>query len=233
MNTFELPPNFDKYSTIIKYYTNNGIDCLSTINEKFRFYIVYIYSKKKLNLHSDFYNQLDKTTNLIYRKERGWGHWSNPEIDSYHYYNINKFEFYMPGFHLFFKLTEQFLYDELSLVSDNEIENYFNDLHSHGKLSIIEQKYDYITITNKFNDSKIVVQKELFCKYCGYQTILDDYTVETFAIDILFNDKVADDISTLLNEKEQKITHYNLHELEQKFNVIDFLQITLNYDDIK
>lgn len=63
--------------------------------------------------------------------------------------------------------------------------------------------------------------------------MLDDYTVKTFAIDILFNDKVADDISSLLNEKTQKIIHYNLYELEQKFNVMDFLQITLNYDDIK
>jgi adenine-specific DNA methylase len=61
-----------------------------------------------------------------------------------------------------FDITEQFLYNELSLVSDNEIENYFNDLHTYGKLSIIEQKYEYITITNKFNESKIVVQKELF-----------------------------------------------------------------------
>jgi hypothetical protein len=63
--------------------------------------------------------------------------------------------------------------------------------------------------------------------------MLDDYTVKTFSIDILFNDKVADDISALLNEKERNITHYDLYELEQKFNVMDFLQITLNYDDIK
>lgn len=139
----------------------------------------------------------------------------------------------MPGFNLMFKITDKFLDNELSLVSDNEIENYFNDLHLYGKLSIIDQKQDYIIITNKFNESKIVIQKELFRKYCGYQTLLDDYTVKTFAIDILFNDKVANDISALLNEKEQNITHYNLHELEEKFNVMDFLQITLNYDDIK
>lgn len=139
----------------------------------------------------------------------------------------------MPGFNLFFKISEQFLYEQLSIVSDNEIENYFNDLHSYGKLSIIEQKYDYITINNNFNESKIVVQKELFRKYCGYQKMLDDYTVETFTIDILFNDKVANDISALLNEKENNVTRYNLHELEQKFNVIDFLQINLNYNNIK
>ena len=136
----------------------------------------------------------------------------------------------MPGFHSFFKITEKFLYDELSLVSDNEIENYFNDLYSYGKLFIIEQKYDYITITNKFNESKIVMQKELFHKYCGYKELLNDYTVDTFTIDILFNDKVANDISALLNEKGKNITSYNINELAQIFNVMDFLQITLNYD---
>jgi len=233
MNNLELPTNFDKYSTIIKYYKNNGIDCLSTKTEKFRFYIVHIYSKKKLNLHSSFYKELDRKTNLLYRKERYWGDWDNPDIDSYHGYNINTFKFYMSGFNLGFKITEKFLYGELLLVSDNEIKNYFNDLHSYGKLSIIEQKYDYITITNKFNEAKIVVQKELFRKYCGYQKILDDYNIETFSIDILFNDKVANDISSLLNEEQQDVTHYNFDELEQKFNVVDFLQINLNYDDIK
>jgi hypothetical protein len=72
MNASELPTNFDKYSTIIEYYKNNGIDCLSSKIEKFRFYIVYIYSKKQRNLHSDFYKELDKTTNLIYRNKHRW-----------------------------------------------------------------------------------------------------------------------------------------------------------------
>lgn len=144
MNNLELTPNFDKYSTIIKYYKNNELDCLSTKIEPFRFYIVYIYSKKKLNLHSSFYKELDKNTNLLYRKERWWGEWSDPDIDSYDSYSINRIYF-----------------------------------------------------------------------------------------DILFNDKVANDISVLLNEKQQSVTHYNFEELEQKFNVIDFLQINLNYDNIK
>lgn len=142
------------------------------------------------------------------------------------------------------KVTEQFLYEQLSKVSDIEIENYFNDLCSYGKLSSVEQTYKYITITNKFNESKIIVQKDHFRKYCGYQTTLDDYnkltdnliadlSTDTFSIDIYFEDKVANDISALLNEKQYNVTNYTLKELEQKFNIVDFLQITLNFDSIK
>jgi hypothetical protein len=63
--------------------------------------------------------------------------------------------------------------------------------------------------------------------------MLEDYNVETFSIDILFNDKVASNISALLNEQSYDTKNYIYYELEQHFNVMDFLEITLNFDDIK
>ena len=233
MEVLVLPPNFDKYSNIIKFYRNNGVDCLSSKVERFRFYIVYIYAKKNLCLSSFFYKELDKQTDPFYRKYNWWGRWSNPDIDSLDSYDIKNFSFHMPGFGSRFKITDEFLYKELSLVSDKEIENYFNDLYSYGTLTITERKIDYITITNTYNEAKIVVQKELFYKYCGYHKMLEDYNVETFSIDILFNDKVANNISALLNEQSYDTENYVYYELEQHFNVMDFLQITLNLDDIK
>lgn len=65
MDVSGLPTNFDKYSTVIEYYKNNGIDCLSSQLEKFRFYIVYIYSKKELNLHFNFYKDLDTNKSIL------------------------------------------------------------------------------------------------------------------------------------------------------------------------
>lgn len=237
-NENKLPPNFNKYINIINYYKNNGIDCLQTIVEQFRFYIIYIYSKQKISLHPKFHKELKAVTNLVNRKNFRWGCWSNPGTDSYDIYNINDYTFYMPGFK-HGKITKKFLYNELSKVSDIDIEYYFNELHAYGKLSIIKKQIEYITITNQFNESKIIVNKEMFYKYVGYQTILEDYTDENinkFSIDVLFNDKVADGISALLNDpivNEVTLNHYNAEELEQKFNVIDFLQINLNYDHIK
>jgi len=234
MDVSGLPPNFDKYSNIIKFYKNNGVDCLSSKVERFRFYIVYIYAKKNLNLHSSFYRELDKTTNPCFKKYPNWGKWDNPGIEfSYDRYDIKKFTFHMPGFRFAFEVTDEFLYIELRLVSDDVIENYLNDLYSYGKLSITERKINYITITNTFNEAKIIVQKELFYKYCSYHKMLEDYKVKEFSIDILFNDKVANNISALLNEQSYNTKEYKYYELEQHFNVIDFLQITLNFDDIK
>lgn len=229
-----LPSNFDKYTNIIHYFKNNGIDCLSTKFEKFRFYIVYIYSNEKRNLHPDFYNDLKMVTKLTNRDNPRWGCWSDPDYDTDYMYNINEFIFYMPGFNNY--MNEKFLYNQLSDVSDVTIENYFNDLHAYGRLNNIMHVENNITINNDFNDSKIVVKKEYFRKYVGYQDILNDYKsekIKSFSIDILFNDKVADDISDLLNEKQPKNKHYTIDELEQKINVIDFLQINLNYDHIK
>lgn len=244
MEVLELPPNFDKYSNIIKFYKNNGVDCLSSKVERFRFYIVYIYSKKELYLHSSFYEELNKTTNPCSKNYPSWGNWNNSDTDSY---DIKKFTFHMPEFGVGFKITDKFLYKEFSLVSDNQIENYFNDLYSYGRLSITEHKIDYITITNTYNkakidyitltniynEAKIVVQKELFYKYCGYHKMLEDYKVETFSIDILFSNKVANNISALLNERSYDIKDYKYYELEQHFNIMNFLEITLNFDDIK
>lgn len=230
-----LPPNFDKYTNIINYFKNNGIDCLLTKYEKFRFYIVYIYSKEKRHLHSDFYKELKMVTNLTNRDNPRWGRWSDPDYDTNYFYNINEFTFFMPGY-IEFNMDEKFLDTQLSKVSDVAIECYFNDLHNYGKLNTIMYVENNITITNNFNESKIVVKKEYFRKYVGYQDILNDYKnekIKSFSINVLFNDKVANDISDLLNEKQQKNTHYTIDELEQKINVIDFLQINLNYDHIK
>ena len=236
----ELPVNFNKYLSIITYYKNNNVDCLSTLVEWFRFYIIHIFSKdvKYTNeLHNSFLTTLCDKTNLKHKNDFLWGRWSSPVMDNFYSYDIMKLHFYMPGkFHMSFKLNEQFLYDELSNVPDIEIEDYLNNLCSYGNLLPITQIYkpNVIIITNKFNESKIIVQKELFSKYCGYSKMLEDYElIKTFAIDIFFEDKVADDLSSLLNEKEYTITNYKRDELEQKFNLMDFLQITLNYDSIK
>ena len=247
MDELKLPANFNKCSTIIKYYKNNDVDCLSTLSEWFRFYIIHVFSKAKKyinKLDGSFLKTLYDNTNLKNSKNFYWGRWSSPDIDSFYCYDIKKLTFLMPGFDISFKMNENFLYEELSKVSDNEINNYFNDLFLCGTLSPITQIYDTFIITNKFNKSKIIVQKDLFRKYCGYQKILDNYnnlienvtknkSLDSFSIDIFFEDKVADDISYLLNEKAVDVTNYTLDELEQKFNVFDFLQITINYDNIK
>lgn len=50
----DLPPNFDKYSSMIKYYIGKGIDCLNSINERRRFYIGFkIGLKSYLNLMNE------------------------------------------------------------------------------------------------------------------------------------------------------------------------------------
>jgi len=233
MEVLGLPPNFDKYSNIVKFYKNNGVDCLSSKVERFRFYIIYIYTKKNLCLHSSFYDELGKVTNPCFKNYPDWGRWDNPDIDSFDYYDITTFKFHMPKFNYPFKITDEFLHKELSLVSDDVIENYFNDLYSYGKLTITEHKINYITITNTFNEAKIIVQKELFYKYCSYHKMLEGYKVKEFSIDILFNDKVANNISALLNEQSYNTKEYKYYELEQHLNIVDFLEITLNFDDIK
>lgn len=99
MDNLKLPDNFNKYATIITYYRNNNIDCLSTLVEWFRFYILHIYSKKRIGFHSNFVETLKTKTNLRNKKENrwGWGWWSDPDLDGYDSYNINKLELDMPG----------------------------------------------------------------------------------------------------------------------------------------
>lgn len=46
MDIAKLPSNFDKYSSIIEYFRNNDVDCLSTLVEQFRFFIVYMHVPK-------------------------------------------------------------------------------------------------------------------------------------------------------------------------------------------
>ena len=229
-----LPPNFDKCSNIIKYFRDNGLDCLSSLSEQFRFFIRYIYSENE-SLNMRFYNEKNNKTNLSYKKRFSWGEWDDKGHgrNSYNFYNLNTLEFRTQNLNKNNKATKEFLYDELSNVSDGKIKQYFIELYDYGKL--IEQNNDVITITNKFNDSKIVINRFDFMKYCGYSNLLTDHNhINTFVIDIIFNDKIAKHISCLINNSPDiSLYNYTLEELEQKFALIDFLQININYDAAK
>ena len=231
-----LPLNFDKYSNIIKYFRGNGLDCLSSLEEQFRFFIRYIYSKYTNDI--DFHERLKSRTNLLYKdKYDNWGKW-NADIHVGHYfYDINSLTFYDKYVMRSedYNVPKEFLYEQLSAVSDDDIMKYCNELRSYGKLCKIEKIPDYIIITNKFNDSKILVEKHNLENYCGYNKFVDDYNllmdekIKTFNIDVEFNDKVALDISTLLNEGNIPDTN-SIEEFQQQSEVMDFLQININYD---
>lgn len=136
------------------------------------------------------------------------------------------------------EITHAFSFDQLSNASELTICNYFKDLECCGKLITLDNN-EYITILNKFETSKIMIRKDSFHKYCGYHKFIDDYKLisnkekDTFAIDLEFNDTVATDISYLLNNEKYHKLSLTSEELIQKFKIIDFLQISFNYDHIK
>lgn len=236
-----LPPNFDKYKEIISYFKNNGFDCLSTLQEQFRFFIRYIYDAD--NQPRSFKSELDHTTSLEAKKYRHnkydiWGKWSNPDIDSDDGYDITLLRLYMHGYksltNYISKVSDEFLYKQLSSVKDEIIMHYFNELYQYGKLNKIEIIQKYITITNKYNDSKMLIEKENFKKYCRYDDFLNFYhemtdeKIQTFSIDVLFNDVVAKNIEALLNNNNL-LFPIDINDLKQQLAVIDFLQINMKY----
>ena len=239
-NNNPLPPNFDKYSNIIKYFHNNGLDCLSSLQEQFRFFIRYIYVIEKY-ISESFHIMLDERTKLSFKNNYMWGCWKSHSTHRLYdyYYDINKLEFY----HSSYKsingksvATKEFLYEELSRVSDMKVNLYVAELCGYFKIKHFPNIIDNIIITNKFNDCKIIVQKDNFQKICGYNTLLEDYKyLDTFVIDIEFNDRVAKDISNMIDEQSigGHYFSYTIEELEQKFSIIDFLQINMSYDPTK
>lgn len=245
MEQNNLPANFDKYSTIIDYFRNNRLDCLLSQKEQFRFFIRYIYSKKENNCPT-FQNKLyERTTLSKTDKYVNWGYWQANQCKyiPYQFYNIDSLIFYHEKYHnnidnkneWGIKATKEFLYNELSKTSDYVIMDYFKELHSYGKL--IEQDSDSLTITivNNVNDAKMIIKKSSFYKYCKYSNLLTNYhDLDKITIDIPFNDNIAKYISDLLNVKSSiEYRNYNAEELKQIFILIDFLQISFNYDNVR
>lgn len=223
MQPLTLPPNFEKYNKIIEYFTLNGFDCLSTLQEQFRFFVRYMYN----SYHSDFINKRFQFTSLEYKKDSRWGCWNNPDIDSYDYIDIKKLRFYISGYR-YYKIDQPFLYNYLINADDITVLKYFNELYDYGKLVDIKEE-KLISIGNKTNTATIKIKKENFYKYCGYAALMKEFNQKEFIIDIDFNDNVAQDISNLINEKLTRID-LSIEEFEQKLAVIDYLQVSYTYN---
>lgn len=217
-----LPPNFDKYNKIIEYFRNNGLDCLSSLQEQFRFFVRYIC----IIPHINFKRQLDLFTLLNFKSSHWWGCWNNPDIDSCDYINIRELRFDISSYNVS-KIDQSFLYKHLHFVDDRKILAYFNELSNYGKLQDIYVG-NYVYIGNKFNDAVIKITKENFYKYCGYSALIKEYKMKNFVIDVEFNENVAKDISEMINDQLQ-LTMDNVEEFEQKIAVIDYLQISYKY----
>lgn len=230
LKSSKLPANFEKYNEIIMYFKNNGID-ITTLQEQFRFFIRYIYDSSRSSI--DFDNQLEFKTSLSTKGNARWGRWFDSDIDGYDYYHIEEFKFNMKGYD-FTLINDEFLYKQLSKATDDVIMKYFNELYQYGKLNELPIVKKYITITNKFNDSKILIEKDNFKKYCAYDHFLNFYQdisnekIQTFSIDVEFNDEVANNIEQLLNHNNMVVLK-NLESMKQQFAVIDFLQINMKY----
>lgn len=239
-STLLLPPNFDKYKDVITYFRNNGLDCLSTLQEQFRFFMRYIYDTRRISWN--FCKQLQETTSLSTKYDIGpgyrWGVWSNPDIGCFDWYDIENLKFKMNGYGLFtINVDEEFLFKHLSLATDIMIMNYFQELYEYGNLTKIQTKTEYIKITNPFNDSVILIIKEKFKKYCRYDEFIHSYhnisnekneKIDTFSIDIEFNDEVSNNIEQLLNHNIKAFPK-TMDSLKQQLEVIDFLQINMAY----
>lgn len=218
MEALVLPPNFDKYNKIIEYFRNNGFDCLSTLQEQFRFYVRYIYHSR----HQDFNRKSLGLTSLRIK----WKRWCDPAIDSYEIIDINNLTFNVSN-RGNFKPNKECLYEQLSNVNDKTILHYFNELYDYGELVDISVSKT-ISIGNKFNNATIKVKKENFIKHCGYAECIKEFKMNDFVIDIEFDDDVAKDISNLIDGIDSNKIK-SIKKFEQKIAVIDFLQISYQY----
>jgi len=214
-----LPPNFDKFNITIQYFRNNGFDCLLTLEEQYRCWLRY-------QVHPC--DKYDKTA-LSTKIDDWWGCYHCVVGNSIASVNIKKLYLLSLDYHLNDNhVTKEFLYDELSKMTDNTILLYFNELFYMGKLKEFDKNED-INIYNNFNESKIRINKKTFEKYCGYYQFIYECNhgiICDFTINVEFNDNVALNIINLLNNN---MLYIKAEEYNQFVSVIDFLQINYQY----
>jgi hypothetical protein len=214
-----LPDNFNKYNPTITYFRNNGFDCLSSLQEQYRFWLRY-------GNHYRLDDYMDYKTSLLIEKYKGWGvyNYMSDCID------IKKLTLQSNIYPLENNIvTKEFLYDKLSEMKDSFIIKYFSELFARGDLRLLNKK-EYLTIFNHFNESKIVIEKEIFEKYCVYNNLIvhcTDEKIINFTIDIEFNDNVSKNIILLLENKS--IHTMSCQEFNQFLSVVDYLQINYIY----
>ena len=118
-------------------------------------------------------------------------------------------------------LTEENIYDKLSSLTDQEIENELNKFIVSNELKSVST----LTISNKFNHHIIQISEIQFRKYCSYyHDVCKDFNVKDFSIDIEFDQETANYVTETINEG-QITKPNNFKSLVQYVNVIALLGV--------
>lgn len=217
-NYSHLPPNFDKYLHVINYLRENGVDCLKSTNERRRFYIGFKHGYRiRLNLMT---------------RTSGWINFQDPNCsEAYNIYD----GIYTPVRGNSEYLSDHFLFNYLLSVDDSSIESYLSELQLYLNVDKVFESEKKICIISSDNQSKIIIKKNNFIKYCGYNRVLRDYkdltkeVINEFTLPVKFNENVSLYFISIINEHpyERNKWIFNLDELEQIINVTNTLEINM------
>ncbi len=220
----ELPNNFEEWHNIINYNRNNGVDCLVSLREQLRFYLHYV---REITDHKLSLKQINKGGSIVV--DKGYCEYR------YDLMNLTKYisECMAPSSTITY--TKELLFNKLYLASTYDIEKYLIDVCFTGKIKCINDLGKLFTITNTYNDSKIIIPKHLFKASCSYYNMLNDIQISlgkkisTISIPILFDDITSKYVTEFLTRgKSSKYFIPNdIDILQQYINVIEFLGITI------
>lgn len=155
----ELPANFNQYKKLIEFYRAQGVDCLKSNIQKYKF--IYCYM-------DDYVVEKSNEQEICFMNELGLG--------------VSR---------IFVKHDASFVdqYNKLGNAKSYIITSYLRDTcNIKMKFNLNDKK---ITITNSFNNSQIVLAKQLFDLYCGYSVLNEDYNQQMINIPVKFDDVSA------------------------------------------
>lgn len=206
----ELPRNFDAYTSVITYLRSKGLDCLSSLQEQFRFYIVYILG----------YNF--RATSLKYKNDKEWGklYWRK----FHHGFDIMNTTLTYKDIEI--KISNGYMLEKLQNADLVKIEQYFQDLFPANKSKILYVNQKQVMITNPFNDSKIIVSKDRFVTRCEHYQKIRGQKISTISIPVLFNDDTGLYIAKILMDNEIAQPH-TIDMITQSIEVMEYLGIMI------
>jgi hypothetical protein len=209
----ELPINFIPFMQTIYYYRNElNIDCLTTRQEQFRFYIGYV----------------DKSTR--YYAKRPEDHYQDPEPG---FSNLGYDCIKCLVLNLSDELT---MMKTISVATYEQILWYLQDIYPHKKLK--KYKYDDATITF-INHDHVVFKYTMTLKYTNFKTYCEFYHIfpkpymrnikltKECVLEINFSENTARCIEDLINNKNIN-SYKNASDLLEYMKLTDYLGVSFD-----
>lgn len=208
MEILKLPSNFDAFMPIINYYRHTlNINCLSTIQEQFLFYMHYHQGIIKKDIRKNVFDSYDG--DLLYSYDRCFiSRWKN-KIDRNIYFNVEKDRM-----------------DIMSLVKPEQIDLYLRNLYlEHYQLAKLDNIKKYVNIN--CNDVIIKLDKAMLNRYSNfYDNTHIQYKYNEIKINIQIDEITARCIEDLINNENMNAI-LNAKDLLAYYAMIDYLDINL------